>query len=131
MRELTQDVLLAYLRSGGEVVDVDGVLALTVQPVVCPSFVVAVEARSTVRGLKEDIVVEQGVPARRQELFMLGGEGDAADTDNETTPGRYAVARRLCNGGVHEGLVADRRAHRKRSATVRVESCSRAVSRSA
>ena len=85
--ELTRGVLLSYLRSKGEVAAVEGILKVAVQPVSGPSFDVTLAAGSgpdsTVRALKAQIEDQQGTPAHRQELFVLGGS-DLADALGES-----------------------------------------------
>ena len=82
--EITRDLLLGYLRSKGEIADVNGVVKVTVRPVSGPNFDVALaeggQHGCLVRSLKQEIEDQQGVPVGWQELFVMDDVGgDALD----------------------------------------------------
>ena len=80
--ELTREVLLQYLKSKGDIREVDGLLDITVQTMTGKSFDVVLESGSTAQIglLKSEIEEAEGTPACRQDLFVLRvGEAAAAE----------------------------------------------------
>ena len=85
--ELTREVLLQYLKSKGDIREVDGLLDITVQTMTGKSFDVVLESGSTARIglLKSEIEEAEGTPACRQDLFVLR-EGEAAKEEGSAVP---------------------------------------------
>jgi hypothetical protein len=73
--ELTRDVLLEFLKSCGQIEEVEGLVEVTVQTMAGASFGVMLEegggSNSSVRALKAEIEEAEGASRYRQELFML------------------------------------------------------------
>ena len=78
--ELTREVLLQYLKSKGDIREVDGLLDITVQTMTGKSFDVVLESGSSAQIglLKSEIEEVEGTPACRQDLLVLR-QGEAAE----------------------------------------------------
>ena len=78
--ELTREVMLQYLKAKGEIKEVEGLVDVTVQTMTGHSFGIVLEAGAgaQVHVLKDEIKEAEGIPVKRQDLFVLsvkGGKG--------------------------------------------------------
>ena len=87
--ELTREVLLQYLKTKGDIREVDRLLDITVQTMTGKSFDVVLEAGSSAQIglLKSEIEEAEGTPGCRQDLLVLReGEEGAEKEEGSAVP---------------------------------------------
>ena len=86
--ELTREVLLQYLKTKGDIREVDGLLDITVQTMTGKSFDVVLESGNTAQIglLKSEIEEAEGTPACRQDLLVLREGEEAAAEEGSAVP---------------------------------------------
>ena len=119
--ELTRAVLLEFLKSQGEIKEVNGLVEVTVQTMAGASFGVILEegggSNSNVYALKEEIGEAEGALRYRQELFMVveGAEDGSEEPLSDDFEVKAACTVALCvkpeaewKWGVASDLVKDK-----------------------
>ena len=86
--ELTREVLLKYLKSKGDIREVDGLLDITVQTMTGKSFDVVLESGSSAQIglLKSEIEEAEGTPGCRQDLLVLREGAAASNEEGSAVP---------------------------------------------